>query len=592
MPANQKQAVAQKKQPAAQKANIPQRPIGPQKTTPLQKPNIAQKQTATQQKPNIAQKQTATQQKQTAQQQASRPSSATGNQKVGSAAGGSRASSVSAVGSKLPPIVRSGSNRTDASKPMGAAPLINSSSTMASPARSINLRTPGVTPSVDRPGSVAGAYERELEAIRRLTPLTRLLGTPGMDPKGAVGLVSTKFRKMRENHTRQVLTEKPGTVAMAGLPSSNTSGKRPQGPGPSTDPTAAKRRKLGTSQLNDNGASDTQSEIRPLSRQPWIPQKTGAGLAVARAGPFGSNKSLGSNTTRKIRPAGEVSPDRKFDETKNINLLYKGTAEFVFFFGPQSPLSMDYAATVKLGDNEFPTAEHALQWYKANVWHTPSNTAIQEKILVAPTAEEAKRLGSTVRFGMDWAWGRSAASTAMAVNAAKFMQHPELLMLLMSTGGRTLVYASPTDKDWGIARSGRLFKNIQDTMLSIVAANVVKTENWGRNLLGQSLILVREMILECRDSRTLVARAVDLVRVREEAERAAQEARLEAERLAEEARLEAELADQYAQGLEGGMDGGQSDDGYIANSNEEASNNEDNNDDDDDDLLNAMTTFS
>ncbi|KAI8944407.1 hypothetical protein F4801DRAFT_571910 [Xylaria longipes] len=515
MPANQKQAVAQKKQPAAQKANVPQRPIGPQKTTPLQKPNVAQKQTATQQKPNIAQKQTATQQKQTAQQQASRPSSATGNQKVGSAAGGSRASSVSAVGSKLPPIVRSGSNRPDASKPMGAAPLINSSSTMASPARSINLRTPGVTPSVDRPGSVAGT--RGTVAVKtRTRPVV---------PSAPEFKLTNELRKM------------------AGLPSSNTSGKRPQGPGPSTDPTAAKRRKLGTSQLNDNGASDTQSEIRPLSRQPWIPQKTGAGLAVARAGPFGSNKSLGSNTTRKIRPAGEVSPDRKFDETKNINLLYKGTAEFVFFFGPQSPLSMDYAATVKLGDNEFPTAEHALQWYKANVWHTPSNTAIQEKILVAPTAEEAKRLGSTVRFGMDWAWGRSAASTAMAVNAAKFMQHPELLMLLMSTGGRTLVYASPTDKDWGIARSGRLFKNIQDTMLSIVAANVVKTENWGRNLLGQSLILVREMILECRDSRTLVARAVDLVRVREEAERAAQEARLEAERLAEEARLEAELAD-------------------------------------------------
>ena len=38
---------------------------------------------------------------------------------------------------------------------------------------------------------------------------------------------------------------------------------------------------------------------------------------------------------------------------------------------------------------------------------------------------------------------------------AKFRQNPALAKRLMSTGGRTLVEASPTDKIWGIALGRR-----------------------------------------------------------------------------------------------------------------------------------------
>ena len=70
-------------------------------------------------------------------------------------------------------------------------------------------------------------------------------------------------------------------------------------------------------------------------------------------------------------------------------------------------------------------------------------------------------------------------------NKAKFAQSEELKRMLLETGERELVEASPRDRVWGVGFG---------------AKNAEKNRNrWGRNLLGLALIKVREELCQQED---------------------------------------------------------------------------------------------
>ncbi|KAI1121304.1 hypothetical protein F5Y10DRAFT_272213 [Nemania abortiva] len=130
---------------------------------------------------------------------------------------------------------------------------------------------------------------------------------------------------------------------------------------------------------------------------------------------------------------------------------------FVCFYGERSPFSQFYAATVFIDGITFPTAEHAFQRSKGRINPSKANLALQERILQAPTPSVAKQLGRQIDLGVQGRedWHESKMSAAIAINLCKFMQHAELPMLLVSTGNRALVEASPTDSEWSSACAAR-----------------------------------------------------------------------------------------------------------------------------------------
>lgn len=88
-----------------------------------------------------------------------------------------------------------------------------------------------------------------------------------------------------------------------------------------------------------------------------------------------------------------------------------------------------------------------MMWKKAILFR---DVEIAERILVAPHPHEAKKLGREVRdFDADV---REKHRTEIVVegNLAKFSQNEKLATLLLLTGQKVLVEASPRDTIWGI----------------------------------------------------------------------------------------------------------------------------------------------
>lgn len=127
----------------------------------------------------------------------------------------------------------------------------------------------------------------------------------------------------------------------------------------------------------------------------------------------------------------------------------------------------------------YASAEHWMMAQKANLF---GDQATLEKILMAKTPAEAKKLGREVQ-GFDLAvWEEKCFDLVTQGNVHKFGQNPDLQTFLINTKDRVLVEASPYDKIWGIG----------------LAANdprVEHPEQWqGFNLLGFALMAARDIL--------------------------------------------------------------------------------------------------
>ncbi len=111
------------------------------------------------------------------------------------------------------------------------------------------------------------------------------------------------------------------------------------------------------------------------------------------------------------------------------------------------------------------------------------DVANEQKILAATRPKEQKALGRKVKPFDRGTWEKHRLDIVIRGNLAKFSQNPEMLQVLLDTGDRELVEASPLDEIWGV---GMRADN----------PHIVDKSQWkGLNLLGVALMEVRKRLL-------------------------------------------------------------------------------------------------
>ncbi|WP_185144503.1 NADAR family protein [Apibacter sp. HY039] len=166
----------------------------------------------------------------------------------------------------------------------------------------------------------------------------------------------------------------------------------------------------------------------------------------------------------------------------------KEKVKYLFFWGhapskdgtiTKSCFSQWWNSKFMVNGVSYASAEHWMMAKKAELFN---DKEILEKILIAKSPAEAKKLGRKVRNFDPLIWGKNSFDLVCEGNFYKFSQHEELKEFLVNTKDRVLVEASPVDKIWGIgmaqdndsAENPRLWK--------------------GKNLLGFALMEVRERL--------------------------------------------------------------------------------------------------
>lgn len=166
----------------------------------------------------------------------------------------------------------------------------------------------------------------------------------------------------------------------------------------------------------------------------------------------------------------------------------KEKIKFLFFWGhraaadgsvTQSCFSQWWPAAFKVNDLTYRTAEHWMMAGKAQLF---GDHDILEKVLLASSPDQAKKLGRQVKKFDPATWDAHKFDLVVTGNYHKFSQHPALKTFLINTQDRVLVEASPMDRIWGIG----------------MAAGNEHVENplqWrGHNLLGYALMTVRDQL--------------------------------------------------------------------------------------------------
>lgn len=107
---------------------------------------------------------------------------------------------------------------------------------------------------------------------------------------------------------------------------------------------------------------------------------------------------------------------------------------------------------------------------------------IFNEIMRKDTPSEFKRLGRLIENFDDDIWNREKRNIVLKANIHKFSQNEKLKKLLLDTGDKILIEASPYDDIWGV--------KLRETDPSILNINTWK----GENLLGFILMEVRDYL--------------------------------------------------------------------------------------------------
>ncbi|KAF2512028.1 NADAR family protein [Flavobacterium zhairuonense] len=160
-------------------------------------------------------------------------------------------------------------------------------------------------------------------------------------------------------------------------------------------------------------------------------------------------------------------------------------SKFLFFWGHQPSkdgtitktcFSQWWLSSFKVENVIYKTAEHWMMAKKAELFN---DQEILEKILLAESPAEAKKLGREVRNYDDKLWLENRFEIVKQGNYHKFSQNTNLKEFLLNTKERVLVEASPVDPIWGIGMASD-------------HTDALNPEKWrGLNLLGFALMEVR-----------------------------------------------------------------------------------------------------
>lgn len=155
----------------------------------------------------------------------------------------------------------------------------------------------------------------------------------------------------------------------------------------------------------------------------------------------------------------------------------KTTDTHIFFYG--SVFSQWADSLFEIDGIQYATAE---QWMMAEKARTFNDEETLQKILFYPSPAVQKKLGRQVKNYNDEVWASKRFDAVVKGNYAKFSQNERLKKILLDTGNKILVEASPTDRIWGIG-------------LSEYDIRCTDESKWrGQNLLGKALMEVRDML--------------------------------------------------------------------------------------------------
>lgn len=169
----------------------------------------------------------------------------------------------------------------------------------------------------------------------------------------------------------------------------------------------------------------------------------------------------------------------------NVPNLGIVTDEHIFFYGGvfSNWYMSDFTVPTRIGI-PFPyvnvnCAEQAMMYYKA-IFFEDFESA--NEILCAKHPRVQKRLGREVKNYDDERWSDIRYYIVLEILKRKFDKNPDLSVILLLTGNKKLVEASPTDDIWGIGLA--------------LGDDLIYNENeWcGSNLLGKALMEVREYL--------------------------------------------------------------------------------------------------
>ncbi|OAL49634.1 DUF1768-domain-containing protein, partial [Pyrenochaeta sp. DS3sAY3a] len=157
----------------------------------------------------------------------------------------------------------------------------------------------------------------------------------------------------------------------------------------------------------------------------------------------------------------------------------------VYFWRPHEGggyLGQWFLSPFTVDGETYATAEMWMMVQKARLF---ADEAIAKKMLATDDPKEHKALGRKVQNFDGAVWDGSKLQIVIDGNYHKFTASEDadnLRSMLLATGKRELVEASPRDRIWGV---GFTEKN--------AGAN---RHRWGKNLLGKALESVRERLVE------------------------------------------------------------------------------------------------
>lgn len=144
-----------------------------------------------------------------------------------------------------------------------------------------------------------------------------------------------------------------------------------------------------------------------------------------------------------------------------------------FFYG--GVLSQWSPTSFYSGAYEFSSCEQYMMARKAYLFEDYDT---MKSIMASNSPEVCKRLGRLVRNFDQSSWDACKLDIVIQGNTLRAQYDRRFRLTLLNTKSKTLVEASPYDRIWGIGFSAR------DALAN-------KPE-WGRNLLGEALMKVRE----------------------------------------------------------------------------------------------------
>ena len=153
--------------------------------------------------------------------------------------------------------------------------------------------------------------------------------------------------------------------------------------------------------------------------------------------------------------------------------------KYVFFWKTASPFSNWHPSKFTLDGQVFENMEQYMMWSKAMLM---VDTETAQKILLTSDPRTIKALGREVRNFNSYLWDKVKYGVVYGGCYAKFTQNEKIKKVLMDTGDKVLVEASPFDKIWGIG-------------LHWEDDDVLDESKWkGQNLLGKALMEVRKQL--------------------------------------------------------------------------------------------------